>query len=83
MLFDGTIYQYGLDIKNVYLMYACILLIIVVDILHEKGVHFRQLLMEQGIIFRYIVYYAVIFSIIIFGIYGPEFDASSFIYQMY
>lgn len=83
MLFDGTIYQYGLDIKNVYLMYACILLIIVVDILHEKGVHFRQLLMEQGIIFRYIIYYAVIFSIIIFGIYGPEFDASSFIYQMY
>lgn len=82
-LFDGTIYQYGLDMKNVFLMYACILLIIVVDILHEKGVHFRELLMQQGIVFRYLVYYIAVFSIIVFGIYGPQFDASSFIYQAF
>lgn len=82
-LFDGTVYNYGLDIKNVYLMYGCILLMIVVDILHEKGIHFRQTLMKQGIIFRYIIYYAAIFGIIIFGIYGPEFDSASFIYQVF
>lgn len=82
-IFDGSIYQYGLDIKNVCLMYVCIVLIIVVDILHERGVHFRQILMQQGIVFRYIVYYAILFAIIIFGIYGPGYDASSFIYQMY
>lgn len=82
-LFDGTIYSYGLDIKNVYLMYSCILLIIIVDILHEMGVHFRELLMKQSIVFRYIVYYIVIFSIIVFGIYGPEFNAASFIYQAF
>lgn len=82
-LFDGTIYQYGLDIKNVFLMYGCILLIIIVDILHEKGFHFRELLMRQGIVFRYLVYYIAVFSIIIFGIYGPQFDASSFIYQAF
>ena len=82
-LFDGTVYQFGLDYKNVYLMYACILLVIVVDILHEKGVHFRELLMRQGIIFRYIVYYIVIFSIIVFGIYGAEFHSTNFIYQAF
>lgn len=82
-LFDGAIYQYGLDYKNVFLMYACILLVIAVDILHEKGVHFRELLMRQGIIFRYAVYYAAVFSIIVFGIYGPEFHSADFIYQAF
>lgn len=82
-LFDGSIYQFGLDYKNVFLMYACILLVIAVDILHERGVRFRELLMQQGIVFRYIVYYAVIFAIIIFGIYGPEFHAADFIYQAF
>ncbi len=82
-LFDGTVYQFGLDYKNVYLMYACILLVIAVDVLHEKGVHFRELLMRQGIIFRYIVYYIVIFAIVVFGIYGPEFHSADFIYQAF
>lgn len=82
-LFDGTIYQYGLDIKNVYLMIMCILLIVVVDVLHERGVHFRELLMKQSVVFRYIVYYIAVFSIIVFGIYGPEFNAASFIYQAF
>lgn len=82
-LFDGTVYNYGLDIKNVYLMYGCILLMIAADVLHEKGIHFRQALMSQGILFRYIIYYAAIFAIIIFGIYGPEFDSASFIYQVF
>lgn len=82
-LFDGSVYQFGLDYKNVFLIYACILLIIVVDILHEKGVHFRQLLMQQGIVFRYLVYYTAIFSIIILGIYGPEFHSADFIYQAF
>lgn len=82
-LFDGSIYQYGLDIRNVVLMYACILLVIAVDILHERGIHFRELLMQQGIVFRYMVYYAVIFFIIVFGIYGPQFSSSNFIYQAF
>lgn len=82
-LFDGTVYQYGLDMKNIYLIYGCILLIIAVDILHEKGIHFRKLLMQQSIVFRYLVYYIAVFSIVIFGIYGPQFSSSSFIYQAF
>lgn len=81
VLFDGTLYNYGLDYKNVYLMYTCILLIVIVDILHEKGVHFRELIMKQDIVFRYTIYMICIFAIIIFGIYGPEFSKASFIYQ--
>lgn len=80
-LFDGSIYGYELDVKNVYLIYFCILLILVIDICHEKGIHFRQILMKQNIVFRYAVYYAAVFSIIIFGIYGTKFNVSDFIYM--
>ena len=81
IFFDGTLFEYGLDQKNVYLMYGCIILMIFVDVLHEKKYKFRESLMQQDIVFRYAVYLIVIFAIIIFGIYGPEFSSSSFIYQ--
>ncbi len=81
IIFDGTLTQYGLDEKNIGLMYICILVLILVDILHDKGIRMRQLLMKQDIVFRYSVYLAGIFIIIIFGIYGYGFEKSSFIYQ--
>lgn len=81
VLFDDSLLSYGLDYKNLYLMYLCILLIILVDVFHKKGIHFRAMLMKQDICFRYFVYFAAIFAIIIFGIYGPEFSSASFIYQ--
>ena len=61
-------------------MYIGILLMIVVDIVHENKVHIREIIMKQDIVFRYVLYLLAIFSIIIFGIYGPEFSGSSFIY---
>lgn len=82
-MFDGTLLNFGLDYKNMTLMYLCILLVILVDIFHDKGVHFRDLLMKQDIVFRYLVYFAALFAIIIFGVYGPGFSGASFIYQTF
>lgn len=81
IFFDGTLSNYGLDYKNVYLMNCCIILMILVDVLHEKKYRFREMIMKQDIVFRYVVYLFAIFAIIILGIYGPEFNSSSFIYQ--
>lgn len=41
----------------------------------------RKLLSQQNLVFRWLIYYALIFSVIIFGFYGPGYDASEFIYQ--
>ena len=83
MLFDGTMLNYGLNERNMNLMYLCIILLIIVDILHEKGMHFRVLLMKQDIVFRYFIYFVGLFSIIIFGIYGPAYEPSNFIYAQF
>lgn len=82
-LFTGSLFEYGLDYKNYYLMLLGIFGLIVVDVLHERGIKFRQLLMKQDIVFRYFIYMSAIFLIIIMGIYGPDYEASAFIYQAY
>lgn len=81
ILFDGTLCGYGLDYKNIRLMYLGIALLIAVDILHERKVKLRETVLRQDIVTRFAIYLLAVFAIIIFGIYGPEFSASSFIYQ--
>lgn len=81
VLFDGTLLNYGLDYKNQLIMYMSILVLIVVDIVHFKGIKIRETFMKQDIVFRYAVYIVAIMVITVFGIYGPEFSGASFIYQ--
>ena len=81
VLFDGTLNGYGLDCKNISLMYLGIALLIAVDILHERKVKIRETILRQDVVTRFAIYLLAVFAIVIFGIYGPEFSSSSFIYQ--
>ena len=82
-LFNGDLLNYGLDYKNMIVMYIGILIVLLVDILHEQKVEFRELILKQDIVFRYAVYFTALAILIIFGVYGGEFSAASFIYQGY
>lgn len=66
--------------KNFFVMLMGLALILLVDYLKKRGVDFKRRLEGQNIWFRWLVYYGLIFSILILGIYGPEYDASAFIY---
>lgn len=81
VLFDGTLYELGLDMKNFQFMILMIALLFLVGFLQEKGYHLRETIARQGIVFRWAIYLAAIFGIIIFGMYGPGFEAANFIYQ--
>lgn len=80
VLFDGSLYTRGLDQKDFYVALAGVALIIVVDILHERGIEIRKSIASQALPIRWIIYYGAIFAFVIFGMYGPGFDASSFVY---
>lgn len=80
-LFDGSLYNYGLNQKNFYVALVGILIIWLVDIFHEKGMHIRKQLAAQPLLFRWIIYFAAIYTVIIFGIYGPGFNVSDFVYR--
>ncbi len=79
-LFDGSLYTHGLDQKDFYVMLIGVILIIIIDILHERGYKIRETIAAQPLPIRWIIYYGAIFSILILGIYGAGYDAASFIY---
>ena len=80
VLFDGSLYGLGLDAKDFSLLSISLLLVLVVSYLKEKGHQIRQELEQQNIIFQWIVLLIGIFSVLIFGIYGPGYNPADFIY---
>lgn len=81
ILWDGSLLELGIDLPNMMLLFMSLLLLFTVSVFQEKGYHLRETLAKQHIVFRWIVYYAAIFAILIFGIYGQGFDKTDFIYQ--
>ncbi len=83
-ILDGTLTRrLELDTANWILLALTIMLLLLVDLLHEKGIRIRETISRQWIVFRWIIYIAAILSILAFGLYGPGYDASSFIYQQF
>ena len=77
---DGSLLQLGLDNANVILILFCIAILLVVDLLHEKGYHIRESISRQFIVFRWALFLAVLVCILVMGVWGPNYDAASFIY---
>ncbi|MBR4539977.1 MAG: MBOAT family protein [Clostridia bacterium] len=80
LLVDGTLYTLGLEQADFWLMVLSILILFGVDVLHERGVSIRDSLLAWPLPLRWAVIYGALFWILLFGVYGPAFDAASFIY---
>ena len=50
------------------------------DVLHEKGYAIFLAMSRQTVLFRWSLYLGLIWSVIMFGIYGIGYDSSQFIY---
>ena len=60
---------------------ACgLLVLLIVSALSEKK-SVRERLAEQNLVFRWLVLLALLFAVLIFGMYGPEFVSQDFIYK--
>lgn len=77
---DGEMFTYGVSKPEMMLLFACIMVLLVIGILQENGVKIRESLAKQNVVFRWGLIYLLMFAIIIFGMYGPGYDAASFIY---
>ena len=61
----------GLDVPDLFILIIALIAILIVSILREKGISVREKLATKNIVFRWFIYYLLIFSIIIFGAFGP------------
>lgn len=80
IIFDGSLYTCGLDGKNFRLMLAGILILFCADIAKVKGFQIRKIVISQDAWVRWIFISVSIVSILLFGMWGPSFDKTNFIY---
>lgn len=80
ILFDGSLYQLGLSEKSFRFMIICIVILIISDIFKHYGICIRKKIVEQDYIFRWLVIVFAVYFILTFGIWGPGYNESNFIY---
>ena len=80
ILFDDSIYQCGLDRSNFGLMLISIAILLFADFCKYKNIRLREVIAKQDYWFRWIFIGFAVCAILIFGIWGPEYNQANFIY---
>ena len=80
IFFDDSLYDMGLDRKDFWVLCFSVMILWVVSYMQERGIKIRQELAKQNLLFRWLIYYTTLFIVLLYGIYGSEYDATQFIY---
>ncbi|MBO4927469.1 MAG: MBOAT family protein [Clostridiales bacterium] len=70
---DGTLFQFGMDKQDYIIIGVSVILILIISILQERGMHIRESISKRNIAIQFAIYYALILFIIIFGAYGGNY----------
>ncbi len=82
-LLGGALLTLGLSAGEMYILTAAVLLQFAVSLCTYKGIAVRDILCRQGFVLQDIAIITGIFAVLIFGIYGPAYNAASFIYMQF
>lgn len=80
-LFDSTILNFGITYRDINIIIIGVLCVCVADCLREKYDYARNWIKEQSFLFRWGIWIFLFLMVLIYGMYGPGYDASTFIYQ--
>lgn len=80
ILWDGSLFALGLDGIEMVIVFLSLLLLWAVSLLQRKG-SVRDFIAKKPLPLRWVVWYALLFAVILFGCYGPGYSAAEFIYQ--
>jgi len=81
-LFNGGLATLGLQLSDYIILILAVLLMLYVS-LASRTVSFREKLAAKPLAVRYLAYFVLIISILIFGAYGIGYDSSQFIYSQF
>ncbi len=82
VLFDGTLYEFGIEERSFLALILCIVLVMVIEYFQEKG-SIREMLSRQHIIVRWGIYLGAIALVAVLGVYGPGYSATQFLYGQF
>jgi hypothetical protein len=80
---DESLYNIGLVQQDMHLLVVSLIVLIAVDICNAKNIVVRDLITKQGLWLRWAIYIAAAVFVITCGIWGPGYDAASFIYSSF
>lgn len=80
ILFDDSLLTLGLDWKDWIVLLFAIMILGGVERIQTRSICIRDLILEQHIIVRWLVYIMAVMAIWVFGTYGYGFDTQDFIY---
>lgn len=79
-IYEGGLLALGLDGANIIVLILAILVLLGVSIYENSGKIIFEKIESAHLVTRWIAYFSLLFAVLIFGIYGPGFEASQFIY---
>ena len=79
VVFNGALLQTGVDLQEWAVLLLSVLLLVKVSICQQK-MCIRDWILEQDLLFRWLIYIGAVITIFIFGTYGYGFYAQDFIY---
>lgn len=80
VLWDGSFLAFGVTAAEWVVLAVAVVAWMAVDVLNERGVVVRERLEARAVPLRWTAYILGAMIVLIFGVYGPGFDAASFIY---
>lgn len=83
VFFDGTFLRLGFTQADYLVLLCSLAVLLAVSLMQENGISVLETVKRQQVWLRWGLYLAALFVVLIFGIYGPGFAASSFIYLQF
>lgn len=81
--FLKTALTLGMDKQDFLIVAVGAAVMLIISILQEKGINVRDSLARQKLPVRWCAYAALVMAVVIFGAYGPGYDAVDFIYGQF
>lgn len=81
--FFNTALSLGMDKQDFLIIAIGALVMLIISLLQEKGIKVRESLARQKLPVRWSVYACLVLACVIFGAYGPGYDAVDFIYGQF
>jgi len=82
VLFDGSLFDLGLDANNFFVMVFGLIILFLVSYMQQSG-SIRKRLANQNLVFRWAIFIGVTMAVLIFGMYGAEYEVTDFIYGQF
>jgi len=79
-LLKGGFLTMGLDISQLAVLLISVVVLFFVSVAHCRGNHIGDRVLKLNIAARWFIIFTLIFTVLIFGIYGPGYSESQFIY---